>query len=84
VGSPTAPRGFSLDSSGRPQYRVAKGDTLSEIAERHLGRSSRWRQIYGMNKDQLADANSLTTGMVLRLPGDATQVRMDEGGDRGR
>ena len=77
VATPGGPTGFSIDASGRPQYRVAKGDTLSRIAERHLGRSSRWRQIYGMNRDQLPDANSLKTGMVLRLPADATQVRMD-------
>ena len=73
----TGPSGFSIDPSGKPQYRVAKGDTLSQIAQRHLGRSSRWRQLYGMNRDQLPDADSLTTGMVLRLPADATQVDMD-------
>jgi nucleoid-associated protein YgaU len=84
VAPATAAPGFSLDASGRPQYRVSRGDTLSGIAQQHLGRSSRWRQIYGMNRDQLPDANSLTTGMVLRLPADATQVRMDVGRTGGR
>ncbi len=84
VGPTNAPEGFSLDHSGRPQYLVVKGDTLSEIAERHLGRSSRWRQIYGMNRDQLVDAHSLKTGMLLRLPADATQVSLDERRFRGR
>jgi nucleoid-associated protein YgaU len=73
---PAGPAGFSLDSHGRPQYRVAKGDTLSDIAQRHLGRASRWRQIFGMNIDQLPSAESLTTGMVLRLPSDASQIPM--------
>lgn len=84
VAPPSGPPGYSLDARGRPQYRVAKGDTLSAIAERHLGRASRWRQLYGMNRDQLLDANSLTTGMLLRLPSDATAVRMDAASASGR
>jgi nucleoid-associated protein YgaU len=74
--APAGPPGFSLDPHGRPQYRVSKGDTLSDIAQRHLGRASRWRQIFGMNMDQLPSAESLTTGMVLRLPPDASQIPM--------
>lgn len=77
---PSGPPGFSIDSHGHPQFRIAKGDTLSSIAEKHLGRASRWRQIFGMNMDQLTSADSLTTGMVLRLPSDATQIRMDAAG----
>jgi nucleoid-associated protein YgaU len=84
VAPPVGPAGFSIDVSGHPQYRVAKGDTLSGIAQKHLGRSSRWRQIYGMNREQLPDAHSLTTGMILRLPVDAAQVRVDVGNVRSR
>lgn len=80
----SGPPGFSMDTLGRPQYRVAKGDTLSSIAERFLGRSSRWRQVYGMNMDQLVDADSLITGMLLRLPADARQARMDRATTFGR
>jgi nucleoid-associated protein YgaU len=82
--TPAGPPGFSLDSRGRPQYRVAKGDTLSDIAQRHLGRASRWRQIFGMNMDQLPSAESLTTGMVLRLPTDASQIPMSAAEMSGR
>jgi nucleoid-associated protein YgaU len=84
VTPPSGPAGFSLDAQGRPQYRVVKGDTLSRIAELHLGRASRWRQLYGMNRDQLPSADSLTTGMLLRLPADASQVRVDASGTTGR
>lgn len=77
---PDGPPGFALDAHGRPCYRISKGDTLSDIAQKHLGRASRWRQIFGMNIDQLTSADSLTTGMVLRLPADATQIRMDAAG----
>ncbi len=66
--------GFFVDRNGQPAYRVGKNDTLTGIATRHLGRSSRWVQVLGMNRDQLKDGNSLKIGMVLRLPLDATQV----------
>lgn len=66
--------GFFIDENGQPMYRVDQGDTLGEIAQKHLGRSSRWVQIHGMNRDQLPDAGTLKIGMVLRLPRDASQV----------
>jgi nucleoid-associated protein YgaU len=75
-----APPGYFVDQSGQPCYRVGKGDTLTEIAEQYLGRSSRWVQVYGMNKDRIPDVNSLKIGAVLRLPADATQVVLAPGG----
>ena len=66
--------GFFVDQSGQPMYRISKGDTLGEIAQKHLGRSSRWIQIYGMNREILRNANTLKLGTVLRLPRDASQV----------
>lgn len=65
--------GFYVEG-GQPMYRVAKGDTLSGIAHKHLGRASRWIQVYGMNQSQLTSASSLKIGMVLRLPNDASRV----------
>jgi nucleoid-associated protein YgaU len=63
-----------IDEDGQPMYRVDKGDTLGEIAQKYLGRSSRWVQIHGMNRDRLPDAGTLKIGTVLRLPRDASQV----------
>jgi nucleoid-associated protein YgaU len=68
-----APSGLFVER-GQPMYRVGKGDTLSEIAHKHLGRASRWIQIYGMNQGQLTNGGSLKVGMVLRLPSDASQT----------
>jgi nucleoid-associated protein YgaU len=77
AGSADATRyGFFVDENGQPMYRVGKGDTLGEIAQKHLGRSSRWVQIHGMNKDQLPDPGTLKIGIVLRLPQDASQVAL--------
>lgn len=68
--------GFFIGPNNQPFYRIGKGDTLTEIAENHLGRTARWTQIVGMNRDLLRDGNTLKIGMVLRLPHDASQVSL--------
>ena len=65
--------GYSVAGDGRPQYRVSSGDNLGTIARRHLGKASRWEEIYRINQDRLADPNRLKIGTVLRLPDDARQ-----------
>lgn len=74
--SPQTPPGFLRGSQGEPLYGIGPEDTLSGIAQKHLGRSSRWIQIYEMNRDRLADPNALTVGTVLRLPADAVHVEV--------
>lgn len=74
--SETAPPGFFVDANGQPAYRVGKGDTLTDIAQAYLGRSSRWVQIQSMNRDKLTDGQPLKIGMVLKLPADASQVSL--------
>jgi nucleoid-associated protein YgaU len=66
--------GFYVDGQGQPFYRVGEGDTLSDIARNHLGRSSRWIQIVSLNKDRLPNPDSMKPGMVLRLPDDASEM----------
>lgn len=65
---------FFISPDGQPMYRVGKGDTLTSIAQRHLGRASRWEQIAQMNQDILPSPDRLKPGDVLRLPPDASQV----------
>lgn len=74
--SDTEQSGFFVDASGQPFYRVGSDDTLTSISQRHLGRASRWTEIYEKNTDQLKTADSLKIGTVLRLPPDASQVRI--------
>lgn len=52
-------------ASGRT-YTVKRGDTLSVIASRELGRSSRWPEVAKLNN--LRDPDRLTVGQRLRLP----------------
>lgn len=74
--SNTEASGFFVDAAGQPFYRVGPDDTLTSISQRHLGRASRWTEIYEKNTDQLKTADSLTLGTILRLPPDASQVRI--------
>ncbi|MCA9053097.1 MAG: LysM peptidoglycan-binding domain-containing protein [Planctomycetaceae bacterium] len=62
----------------QPMYRVGPGDTLSSIAQKHLGRASRWEQIYGMNRERLPTPDRLKPGTELRLPRDASQVSLTQ------
>lgn len=70
--------GFFIAQDGTPMYRIGREDTLSGVAQRHLGRSSRWTQIFELNRDTLADGNTLKIGTVLRLPADASRVEVVE------
>jgi hypothetical protein len=60
-----------LDRDGHTGDRaiaVRRGDTLSSIAERELGTSARWRDIFHVNRAQLSDPDELAVGMRLVLP----------------
>lgn len=70
------PAGFFLLEDGSPAFRVGGRETLSEISERFLGRSSRWTEIYRLNQTALKDPNKLKPGLVLALPADAVEVNV--------
>ena len=70
------PAGYFLKPDGTPAYRVGERETLSEISKKHLGRASRWSQIYRMNQQILKDPNKLKPGTVINLPDDATSVHL--------
>ncbi|MFN3428474.1 MAG: peptidoglycan DD-metalloendopeptidase family protein [Candidatus Sericytochromatia bacterium] len=48
---------------------VQRGDSLSKIAQRTLGSSGRWREIYDANRDKLGNPNIVWPGLTLRVPG---------------
>ncbi len=70
------PAEFLELEDGSPAYRVGERETLSEISERFLGRSSRWVEIYRMNQTIVQDPNRLKPGIILALPADATEVHV--------
>lgn len=73
------PAGLFFTETGQPLYRVGPRDTLGEIAQKHLGRSSRWNEIFTLNRDRLAAPDTLKIGTVLKLPPDASRVQVTAG-----
>ncbi len=49
--------------------KVVAGDTLSELAAKHMGSAGKWRQLLEANSDTLDDPQDLRVGMKLRVPG---------------
>ena len=70
------PAEFLLLDDGTPAYRVGDRETISEISERFLGRSSRWIEIYRLNQSVVKDPNKLKAGLILALPADAAEVNV--------
>jgi nucleoid-associated protein YgaU len=80
----SASSGYFYGKSGQPLYRIGPDDTLTGIAQRHLGRASRWQEIYESNQDVLQSPDNLTPGTVIRLPPDASRVSLAPDSDRRR
>jgi nucleoid-associated protein YgaU len=80
----TGSAGYFYGQSGEPLYRIGPDDTLTGIAQRHLGRASRWTEIYEKNQDVLQSPDNLTLGTVIRLPADASRVGLAPDRERRR
>lgn len=50
-------------------YTVQKGDTLMKISWEQYGDLFRWREIYSLNKEKIADPNAVPPGTVLQIAG---------------
>ena len=53
---------------GRNTYTVKSGDTLSLIAQQKLGDRERWRDIWTLNTDRVANPNLIYPKLVLLMP----------------
>jgi len=63
----TAKSAAAPATAGRTHV-VAKGDTLSSIARKYYGDSSKWKTIFNANRNRIADPNRLTVGTKLIIP----------------
>ncbi|MCX4387293.1 LysM peptidoglycan-binding domain-containing protein [Micromonospora peucetia] len=78
--TPTATRAAARTSDAPTTYTVARGDTLSAIAQRCLGDDDRWPEIFALNRGThfadvggtLRDPDLIHPGWTLDLPADAT------------
>ena len=66
----TGPAPVAKVAAGQEVYKVRSGDTLSKIAQTNLGKSSRWQEIWELNKGRIADPNLIEIGWELVLPKD--------------
>ncbi|MCC6579570.1 MAG: LysM peptidoglycan-binding domain-containing protein [Phycisphaeraceae bacterium] len=73
----------SSSTSGTRYIVVEPGQTLSIIAEEHLGASKRWDEILAANRDTLKSPDQLKVGMKLRLPEKATGGFLDHAATTG-
>ena len=69
----TTPEAKSTRQSSVVLHRIADGDTLSGLAERYLGSSQRFAEIYDANRDRLQSPDLLPIGTMLRIPAGSPQ-----------
>ncbi|NLX97488.1 MAG: LysM peptidoglycan-binding domain-containing protein [Rhodopirellula sp.] len=50
------------------QHKIVDGDTLTALAQRYLGDSSLWREIFEANQEVLSSPQLLPIGGVLEIP----------------
>ena len=50
------------------EYVIKKGDTLSKIAQKELGKAHRWKYLYELNKDVIKNPNKLKPGKKIIIP----------------
>ena len=62
--------GLIATGAGAATYVVGKGDNLSKIADKVLGDSTKWKEIYEANKDIISDPNKIYVGQELTIPGE--------------
>ena len=55
-------------SGGARTHTVAKGETLSHIAQRYYGKASEYNRIFEANRNQLNDPDKIREGMTLNIP----------------
>jgi len=59
---------FMKPVAGRKTYTVKAGDTLSKIAGAELKDVNRWRQIWDLNRERVANENLIYPRLVLLMP----------------
>ena len=59
---------FMKPIPGAKTYTVKPGDTLSKIAADRLGSPDRWKELWNLNRDRVANANLIYPKLVLLMP----------------
>jgi ABC-type amino acid transport substrate-binding protein len=59
---------FMKPIAGRKTYTVKAGDTLTRIAQSQLNDMGRWKEIWDLNRDRVANENLIYPRLVLLMP----------------
>jgi ABC-type amino acid transport substrate-binding protein len=59
---------FMKPVAGRKTYTVRAGDTLTRISASQLGDMARWKEIWDLNRDRVANENLIYPRLVLLMP----------------
>jgi ABC-type amino acid transport substrate-binding protein len=59
---------FMKPIAGRKTYTVRAGDTLTKIAATELKDINRWKEIWDLNRDRVANENLIYPRLVLLMP----------------
>jgi ABC-type amino acid transport substrate-binding protein len=59
---------FMKPVAGRKTYTVRAGDTLTKIATAELKDMNRWKEIWDLNRDRVANENLIYPRLVLLMP----------------
>jgi ABC-type amino acid transport substrate-binding protein len=59
---------FMKPVAGRKTYTVKAGDTLTKIATTELKDINRWKEIWDLNRDRVANENLIYPRLVLLMP----------------
>jgi ABC-type amino acid transport substrate-binding protein len=59
---------FMKPIAGRKTYTVRAGDTLTKIAAAQLKDMNRWKEIWDLNRDRVANENLIYPRLVLLMP----------------
>jgi len=59
---------FTKAVPGKKTYTVKVGDTLTRIAGAQLGDATRWKEIWELNKERVANENLIYPRLVLIMP----------------
>lgn len=59
----------STTSAAAADYTVKEGDCLWKISKEQLGKGTRYKEIFEVNKDTIKDPRLIRVGQTLRIPG---------------
>jgi LysM repeat protein len=73
----------ALAPNAPDSYVVKRGDTLWDLSKMYLTSPWRWPELWGMNKDQIANPHLIYPGQELRLVREGGRARLEIAGGAG-